>query len=763
MLQYASHAVFCDFRPVCSSVLNGMSGQIFINYRRGDEPGFTQALLGRLEQAFPADRLFIDVDNIPPGEDFVHVLESQVAQCDVLLAVIGKGWLDATDEYGSRRLDDPKDFVRIEIESALRQGKRVIPVLVHDARMPRPDELPEALRPLARRNAVRLTHERFRADVQGLVKALERSLEEVAAVHRSQAEAEAARRAEDERQLREAEAERRAEEEERRNKAEQEARERAAEERRRQQSATKQRAEEERAFTVAKRANTVAAIDAFLTAYPAGHLTGEAQKLTAVLLARAEENERRRLAEREAKEHAAEERRLQKAAAEQRAQEERAFAAAKHAISVAAIDTFLTAYPAGHLAGEAQKLKAALRAREEAYDRAMASGDPVVLRSFRDAYKKGTDVDQVRVRLRLFEPEPKWPPKPTILIMATFAVILIGGAVVWLAMRPGSNSSQVSVAASPPPAPAVQPATSAPPEAKAQAADSAPTVAPPTPTFPTLAPAAAPVPSPDEVAWALLKDTTDDAALRRFTAQYSSSPLRKDAEARIAALAAAQAAKPVPPSPEQIAWNLVKDSKDPEQLRRFVEQFPNGMERPDAEQRIASLSASAPKVAISNAPDPHELARALQFELQRVGCFIGTVNGEFDDATKAAWHRFIKLTSISMPDDASSDAINAVRGITKRVCPLECQTGEHAEGGTCVANAPSPKRTSTGAQPSQPSAPPSKHSGSTVVDNTGTGPGKVIQGGVTTCGKNGCQFVPKNCHAVTGAGGHGLGGRIICP
>lgn len=156
-----------------------MAGKIFINYRRGDEPGFAQALLGRLEQAFPADRLFIDVDNIPPGEDFIRVIELQVVQCDVLLAMIGKSWLGAKDEDGGRRLDDPNDFVRIEIESALRQGKRVIPVLVHDARMPRSDELPEAIRPLATRNAVRLTHERFRADVQGLVRALEKALDEM--------------------------------------------------------------------------------------------------------------------------------------------------------------------------------------------------------------------------------------------------------------------------------------------------------------------------------------------------------------------------------------------------------------------------------------------------------------------------------------------------------------------------------------------------------------------------------------------------------
>src|SRR5580700_6706245 len=162
-------------------MLEGMSGKIFINYRRGDEPGFTQALLGRLEQAFPAERLFIDVDNIPPGEDFVRMLESQVAQCDAMLTVIGNNWLDATDERGGRRLDDPHDFVRIEIESALKQGKRVIPVLVHQARMPHPNELPEAIRPLSQRNAVRLTHERFRADVQGLIKALQGAIDHVAA------------------------------------------------------------------------------------------------------------------------------------------------------------------------------------------------------------------------------------------------------------------------------------------------------------------------------------------------------------------------------------------------------------------------------------------------------------------------------------------------------------------------------------------------------------------------------------------------------
>ena len=75
----------------------------------------------------------MDVDNIAPGLDFVQVLNEEVARCDVVIAVIGKNWLSAADETGERRLDNPEDFVRIEIESALAQKKRVIPVLVNDA------------------------------------------------------------------------------------------------------------------------------------------------------------------------------------------------------------------------------------------------------------------------------------------------------------------------------------------------------------------------------------------------------------------------------------------------------------------------------------------------------------------------------------------------------------------------------------------------------------------------------------------------------
>jgi hypothetical protein len=171
-----------------------MFGKIFINYRRGDDPGYTGRLFDRLQEAFAPEQLFLDVDNIAPGLDFARVLDERIAESDVVLAVIGKGWIDARDAKGARRLDDPDDFVRIEIASALSQDKRVIPVLVGEAQMPRPEQLPDVLRPLARRNAVRLTHERFRVDMQSLIKGLQQALDEIAARRKSQGGAERAKR-----------------------------------------------------------------------------------------------------------------------------------------------------------------------------------------------------------------------------------------------------------------------------------------------------------------------------------------------------------------------------------------------------------------------------------------------------------------------------------------------------------------------------------------------------------------------------------------
>jgi WD40 repeat protein len=179
-----------------------MPGNVFINYRRGDDPGTTGRLFDRLEQEFGKDALFMDVEgHIKAGDDYVEVLRGQVAQCDVLLAVIGPRWLSANDDEGRRRLDNPEDWVRVEIVGALEAGsaKRVIPVLVADAEMPRAEDLPEGLKPLARKQAVRITLERFRSDTQGLINQVTAVLADLEAARLATTAAEKAAAAEAER------------------------------------------------------------------------------------------------------------------------------------------------------------------------------------------------------------------------------------------------------------------------------------------------------------------------------------------------------------------------------------------------------------------------------------------------------------------------------------------------------------------------------------------------------------------------------------
>jgi hypothetical protein len=149
-----------------------MGGGIFVSYRRDDSRHAAGRLLDRLRQIFNPHQLFMDVDNVAPGLDFVMVLTEQVAACDVMLVVIGPNWLDARDEKGKRRLDNSDDFVRIEVQAALERNVRVIPVLVDGAAIPSEHILPEPLRPLARRQSVRLTHERFGSEADSLARSL---------------------------------------------------------------------------------------------------------------------------------------------------------------------------------------------------------------------------------------------------------------------------------------------------------------------------------------------------------------------------------------------------------------------------------------------------------------------------------------------------------------------------------------------------------------------------------------------------------------
>jgi TonB family protein len=151
-------------------------GGIFVSYRRSDSQGEAGRLFDDLVKHFGEDTVFMDVAAIEAGRDFRRAIEEGVTKCGVLLVMIGPEWLDAKDEHGGRRLQDPSDFVRIETASALKRDIPVVPVLVRGAKMPSPEQLPEELKELVYRNCIELTHARWKSDIHLLVEALRRSL-----------------------------------------------------------------------------------------------------------------------------------------------------------------------------------------------------------------------------------------------------------------------------------------------------------------------------------------------------------------------------------------------------------------------------------------------------------------------------------------------------------------------------------------------------------------------------------------------------------
>jgi TIR domain len=149
-----------------------MAAKVFINYRRNDSAGYVGRVVDRLEKELGRDLLFMDVDVIPLATNFSTVLHEEVAKCGVLLAVIGPNWVDARDEHGNRRLDNPNDFVRIEIAAALQRNIPVIPILLDGVRMPKANQLPEDLKELASRNGMEIRHASFHVDMDRLIRGL---------------------------------------------------------------------------------------------------------------------------------------------------------------------------------------------------------------------------------------------------------------------------------------------------------------------------------------------------------------------------------------------------------------------------------------------------------------------------------------------------------------------------------------------------------------------------------------------------------------
>ena len=145
--------------------------RVFISYRRSDSAAVSGRIYDRLCVAFGEKAVFKDVDVIPAGANYPTLLNEAIARCDVLLAIIGSHWITTVESNGQRRLDNPDDFVRIEIEAALkRESVLIIPVLVDDAAMPSTSDLPDILRPLYYRNAAIVRNDPdFNRDIARLI------------------------------------------------------------------------------------------------------------------------------------------------------------------------------------------------------------------------------------------------------------------------------------------------------------------------------------------------------------------------------------------------------------------------------------------------------------------------------------------------------------------------------------------------------------------------------------------------------------------
>ena len=150
--------------------------RLFLCYRRDDTQDAAGRLHDRLVDAYGEESVFMDIDSVPLGVDFVEFVTEQIASCRAVVVMIGQRWVTIRDKQRRRRLDNPDDLVRAEVAAALKRKIPVIPVLVQNAPMPSADVLPEDLRLLARRNGLELSATRWKGDVQRLLTELDKYL-----------------------------------------------------------------------------------------------------------------------------------------------------------------------------------------------------------------------------------------------------------------------------------------------------------------------------------------------------------------------------------------------------------------------------------------------------------------------------------------------------------------------------------------------------------------------------------------------------------
>lgn len=170
-------------------------GTIFISYRRGEDAGYAGWLCDILERKLPNHELFLDIHRIDYGSDFRREIVEWVASCDAFVVIIGRGWAERVDLTGAARLGDSEDLVRLEIETALRREPQipVIPVVLPGATLPLTNQMPDALHPLLRRNALETTHARFRQYCEELAQSINRQITREVSIEAPQADVEDSR------------------------------------------------------------------------------------------------------------------------------------------------------------------------------------------------------------------------------------------------------------------------------------------------------------------------------------------------------------------------------------------------------------------------------------------------------------------------------------------------------------------------------------------------------------------------------------------
>ena len=220
------------------------------------------------------------------------------------------------------------------------------------------------------------------------------------------------------------------------------------------------------------------------------------------------------------------------------------------------------------------------------------------------------------------------------------------------------------------------------------------------------------------------------------------------------------------PTPDEIAWGIVKESKEITALKRFVENFPDSRLREEAEKRMRALAAVAPAGNPAEHPSKLGLVRQIKTELARVGCYAGPIDDQWNSVeTRSSLRQFATLERLAAtPDEPAMELLATLRARRQRVCPPTVQTRPSAQRRT--------KHQDRGATPRRETGRRAPREAMRAVSAAPTGNPtydphdrrrRVTGGGLVTCGPRGCQTVPKGCYAVRGGGGGGMGGRVICP